>query len=200
VPLINPNGESLVHGLSMDARCLLYAGWRACKWRSASIPAGPSMIAQRDCAYGLARYAAIAQSCGLVPIVEPEVMLDGEQDIDQAMEAARRTSGLRPSSTWPTTRSCLRVSCSACHEHPGADRSYRRPREGCRLHLKTLRRRVTPCRARNHVPVWRPVRARVDALNPERDEPGTQPVVSCQAVRACAAEHPSEDVAGAPRK
>lgn len=31
-----------------------------------SIPAGPSIIAARDCAYGLARYAAIAQNAGLV--------------------------------------------------------------------------------------------------------------------------------------
>ena len=42
-------------------------GARFAKWRSVvSIPAGPSTIAVRDCAYGLARYAAIAQSQGLV--------------------------------------------------------------------------------------------------------------------------------------
>ena len=59
------------------------AGARFCKWRSVvSIAAGPSQIALRDCAYGLARYAAIAQNAGLVPIVEPEVLLDGEHDID----------------------------------------------------------------------------------------------------------------------
>lgn len=57
--------------------CLCYlsaAGARFAKWRSVvSIPHGPSTIAVRDCAYGLARYAAIAQNAGLVPIVEPEV-------------------------------------------------------------------------------------------------------------------------------
>lgn len=37
-------------------------GARFAKWRGVvSIPAGPSLIALRDCAYGLARYAAIAQ-------------------------------------------------------------------------------------------------------------------------------------------
>lgn len=42
-------------------------GARFAKWRSVvSIPAGPSTIAVRDCAYGLARYAAIAQNAGLV--------------------------------------------------------------------------------------------------------------------------------------
>ena len=40
-------------------------------------------MALTDCAYGLARYAAIAQSAGLVPIVEPEVLLDGDHDIDR---------------------------------------------------------------------------------------------------------------------
>jgi len=52
-------------------------------WCSSLIPAGPSQIALRDCAYGLARYAAIAQNSGLVPIVEPEVLLDGDQTIDR---------------------------------------------------------------------------------------------------------------------
>ena len=36
-------------------------------------PSPPLALSQRDCAYGLARYAAIAQNAGLVPIVEPEV-------------------------------------------------------------------------------------------------------------------------------
>lgn len=90
VPLANSNGESWCMGLDgLDKRCAEYykAGARFSKWRSVvSIPAGPSQIALRDCAYGLARYAAIAQHAGLVPIVEPEVMLDGEQDIDRAYE------------------------------------------------------------------------------------------------------------------
>jgi len=43
--------------------------------------------AVNEAAYGLARYAAISQSAGLVPIVEPEVLLDGEHDIDRTFEA-----------------------------------------------------------------------------------------------------------------
>jgi len=65
-------------------------GARFAKWRSTvNITAGPSMIAMRDCAYGLARYAAICQASGLVPIVEPEVLLDGEHDIDTTMQVAK---------------------------------------------------------------------------------------------------------------
>nr|AAC60574.1 fructosediphophate aldolase [Chlamydomonas reinhardtii]CAA49590.1 fructose-bisphosphate aldolase [Chlamydomonas reinhardtii] len=62
------------------------AGARFAKWRSVvSIPHGPSIMLPR-LAYGLARYAAIAQNAGLVPIVEPEVLLDGEHDIDRCLE------------------------------------------------------------------------------------------------------------------
>jgi fructose-bisphosphate aldolase class I len=88
----NSNNESWCMGLDgLDQRCAEYykAGARFAKWRSVvSIPSGPSMIAARDCAYGLARYAAIAQNAGLVPIVEPEILLDGEHDIDRTLEVA----------------------------------------------------------------------------------------------------------------
>lgn len=64
VPLPNSNGESWCQGLDgLAQRCTEYykQGARFAKWRSVvSIPAGPSTIALRDCAYGLARYAAIA--------------------------------------------------------------------------------------------------------------------------------------------
>lgn len=65
MPLTNSNGESWCQGLDgLAQRTAEYykAGARFAKWRSVvSIPSGPSDIAVRDCAYGLARYAAIAQ-------------------------------------------------------------------------------------------------------------------------------------------
>ena len=48
----------------------------------------PSEQAVRENAYGLARYAATCQENGLVPIVEPEIMMDGAHDIDVAQAAA----------------------------------------------------------------------------------------------------------------
>ena len=67
---------------------LILQGARFAKWRAVvSIPAGPSPHAVTEAAYGLARYAAISQNAGLVPIVEPEVMLDGEHDIERTFEA-----------------------------------------------------------------------------------------------------------------
>lgn len=87
VPMPGSNGESWCQGLDgLSERCAEYykQGARFAKWRSVvSIPNGPTPLALNDCAYGLARYAAIAQSAGLVPIVEPEVLLDGDHDIDR---------------------------------------------------------------------------------------------------------------------
>lgn len=72
-------------------------GARFTKWR-AVINVGPT-IPSDYCievnAHALARYAALAQEAGLVPIVEPEVMMDGSHDIDRCQEvtefALRRT-------------------------------------------------------------------------------------------------------------
>merc|ERR1712205_272170 len=91
-PLANSNGESWCQGLDglADRAAEYYKqGARFCKWRSVvSIPDGPSRVAVTDCAYGLARYAAICQNAGLVPIVEPEILLDGDHDIDRNFEVA----------------------------------------------------------------------------------------------------------------
>merc|ERR1712205_225783 len=91
-PLANSNGESWCQGLDglADRAAEYYKqGARFCKWRSVvSIPAGPSKIAVTDCAYGLARYAAICQNAGLVPIVEPEILLDGEHTLEETFEVA----------------------------------------------------------------------------------------------------------------
>jgi fructose-bisphosphate aldolase class I len=90
-PLANTN-ESWCQGLDdlADRAAAYYEqGARFCKWRSVvSIPDGPTRTAVTDCAYGLARYAAIVQNAGLVPIVEPEILLDGEHGIDETFEVA----------------------------------------------------------------------------------------------------------------
>lgn len=38
----------------------------------------------------LARYAAICQSNGLVPIVEPEILMDGDHDLERAVQVAEK--------------------------------------------------------------------------------------------------------------
>jgi len=81
------NGEVACQGLTdLDERCKKYyaAGARFAKWRAAyTIGAGkPSELVVREQAWGLARYAATCQANGLVPIVEPEVLMDGPHDIE----------------------------------------------------------------------------------------------------------------------
>merc|ERR1712154_410663 len=59
-------------------------GARFAKWRTAvriNVEKGlPSALAVKEAAWGLARYARICQEAGLVPIVEPEVLIDGDHD------------------------------------------------------------------------------------------------------------------------
>jgi len=67
------------------------AGARFAKWRTTVRVRDHSSIAVAEAAHGLARYASICQSSGLVPIIEPEILLDGEHDIDECLEAFEET-------------------------------------------------------------------------------------------------------------
>ncbi|KAK4347994.1 hypothetical protein RND71_034333 [Anisodus tanguticus] len=94
VPLAGSNDESWCQGLDgLASRSAAYyqQGARFAKWRTVvSIPNGPSALAVKEAAWGLARYAAISQDNGLVPIVEPEILLDGEHNIDRTFEVAQK--------------------------------------------------------------------------------------------------------------
>ena len=66
----------------------LEQGARFAKWR-AVIDIGlsiPSYAAVHANAHALARYAALCQAAEIVPIVEPEVLMDGDNDIDRCYE------------------------------------------------------------------------------------------------------------------
>ncbi|GFZ21522.1 aldolase superfamily protein [Actinidia rufa] len=90
VPLPGSNNESWCQGLDgLASRSAEYykQGARFAKWRTVvSIPCGPSALAVKEAAWGLARYAAISQDNGLVPIVEPEILLDGDHPIERTLE------------------------------------------------------------------------------------------------------------------
>jgi fructose-bisphosphate aldolase class I len=80
-------GESWCTGLQglAERAARYYArGARFAKWRAVlQITAAgcPSELAVRENAWGLARYARTVQEQGLVPIVEPEILMDGDHDI-----------------------------------------------------------------------------------------------------------------------
>ncbi|MHB1595191.1 MAG: class I fructose-bisphosphate aldolase [Streptosporangiaceae bacterium] len=79
-------GETITEGLDgLGPRLAEYAdlGATFAKWRAVLRigPGTPSPIAVRANAQALARYASACQEAGLVPIVEPEVLMDGEHSL-----------------------------------------------------------------------------------------------------------------------
>jgi fructose-bisphosphate aldolase class I len=93
--LPNCPGELVTAGLDKLAERLkkyYERGARFAKWR-AVIDIGmtmPSMTAISVNAHALARYAALCQAAQIVPIVEPEVLMDGDHDIDRCYEVTQR--------------------------------------------------------------------------------------------------------------
>ena len=81
------SGESWCTGLKgLAERAARYyeRGARFAKWRAVLQISGsgcPSELAVRENAWGLARYARTVQEQGLAPIVEPEILMDGDHDI-----------------------------------------------------------------------------------------------------------------------
>ena len=72
--------ERLVEYFKLGAR---FAKWRAVYNISEKYP---SELAIKSNAHALARYAALVQEAKMVPIVEPEVLMDGEHDINKCYE------------------------------------------------------------------------------------------------------------------
>src|ERR1700736_5492440 len=94
-PLPNCPGELVTVGLDKLAERLkkyYERGARFAKWR-AVIDIGqniPTMTAIPVNGHALARHAAVCQAAQIVPIVEPEVLMDGDHDIDRCYEVSQR--------------------------------------------------------------------------------------------------------------
>ena len=95
-PIENCPGETVTVGLDgLDERLKEYAemGAKFTKWRAVinigdGIPTDECINANMD---ALAQYAKCAQENGMVPIVEPEVLMDGEHSIDACYDATERS-------------------------------------------------------------------------------------------------------------
>lgn len=98
-------GELVTAGLDKLAERLkkyYERGARFAKWRAVidigpgtdgpgtGGPGIPTMTAIHVNAHALARYAALCQAAQIVPIVEPEVLMDGDHDIDRCYEVTQR--------------------------------------------------------------------------------------------------------------
>jgi fructose-bisphosphate aldolase class I len=95
-PLANAAGETITEGLDgLRGRLEEYRelGARFTKWRAViSIGAGiPSEYCLWTNAHALARFAALSEEAGLVPIVEPEVLMDGDHTIERSFDVTSRT-------------------------------------------------------------------------------------------------------------
>jgi fructose-bisphosphate aldolase class I len=97
-PLAGADGETITEGLDgLRERFEEYVGLgaRFAKWRAVisigdGAPRRPSEYAVWTNAHALARYAALSQEAGLVPIVEPEILMDGTHTIDESFHVTSR--------------------------------------------------------------------------------------------------------------
>lgn len=92
VPLAFAPGETVTEGLDgLRGRLGTYAAQGAvfAKWRAALVLAAhlPSDTAVDANSHALARYAALCQEAGIVPIVEPELLMQGDHGIERCAEA-----------------------------------------------------------------------------------------------------------------
>jgi len=95
VPLFCSEGEGTTQGLDdLDQRCAKYKkdGCDFAKWRCVLKigPNTPSYQAMVENANVLARYASICQKNGLVPIVEPEILPDGDHDLERCQKVTEQ--------------------------------------------------------------------------------------------------------------
>jgi len=97
--LVGFPGEKVTEGLDgLDKRLAEYRelGAKFAKWRAvvnigSHIPSGFCLLAN---AHALARYAALCQEAGVVPIVEPEVMMTGDHSIERCEDVTTDTLNL----------------------------------------------------------------------------------------------------------
>jgi fructose-bisphosphate aldolase class I len=95
-PLAGFPGELVTEGLDgLRERLNEYAklGAKFAKWRAVITISGDSpsgTCIEANC-HALARYAALCQEAGIVPMVEPEVLMDGAHDIDECYEVTEAT-------------------------------------------------------------------------------------------------------------
>lgn len=146
-PLPGAPGDLITYGLDgLAERLEAYKaqGARFAKWREvySITETNPTLLGLHANAEMLARYAAVCQGLGIVPIVEPEVLMDSNHDIDRCAEV---------------TENVLHSVFHALHEHhislehmilkpnmvvPGIDLRTADPEEVASETLKVLRRTV----------------------------------------------------------
>ena len=127
-PLTNFPKETITEGLDgLRERLAEYYGLgaRFAKWRAViDIADGiPSQFAIDANAHALARYAALCQEANIVPIVEPEVLMDGGHSIERCEEVTSATLSKVFAATAFTPYSSRRHDSETQHGHLGQEGS-----------------------------------------------------------------------------
>ena len=184
-------GEKVTEGLDgLRARLEEYVGLgaRFAKWRAViTIGEGiPSTACIRANAHALARYAALCQEAGLVPIVEPEVLMDADNTIERCYEVTAQTLHW----TFARARGHGRRPAGSAPQAEHGDLGQGLPGAGARGADRGADDRLLPPprpggRARDRLPLGRSVRGRGDG-EPECDQQGRRPVAALLLVRSCA--------------
>jgi fructose-bisphosphate aldolase, class I len=141
-------GETVTEGLdNLAKRCAEYVkmGAKFAKWRAVitigqGIPTSTCIAAN---AHALGRYAAICHAAGLVPIVEPEVLMDGDHTIDRCEEVTEWTLNAvydelyanRVTLEHSILKPSMVISGKDCHKQAGVDEVAERT-------VRTLKRTV----------------------------------------------------------
>src|SRR4051812_14645384 len=133
IPLV-AGGEKVTEGLDgLDKRMAEYfkLGARFAKWRAVitigdGIPSHTCIYAN---AHALARYAGACQAASIVPMIEPEVLLDGSHTIERCEEVTEATlratfaalAAYNVSSEHTILKASMVVSGNACSRQAGVD-------------------------------------------------------------------------------
>jgi fructose-bisphosphate aldolase class I len=145
-------GETWCSGLDgLYDKCVLHyaKGARFAKWRTAlridTEKGFPTDLAIDEAAHGLSRYARICQEAGLVPIVEPEILLDGTHTIEETAKVQERVITI----VYKKLQECgvllegtllkpsMTVAGVDCEERPT-------PQDVARLTVQTFQRSIPP--------------------------------------------------------
>jgi len=144
--------ETSTQGLDdLGKRCADYykAGARFAKWRAVIKISDtcPSELAIAENAHGLARYAAICQENGLVPIVEPEVLMDGTHTLRRCQEVTERVLAVvfkHLADNHIFLEGALLKPNMVTPGHESAEYATTAPQEIARATVVTLQRTVPP--------------------------------------------------------
>jgi len=146
-PLSGASGDLITRGLDgLGGRLQGYKeqGARFAKWREV-YPIGhhvPSRLGLQANAEVLARYAAVCQELGVVPIVEPEVLMDGDHDIARCAEVTEQVLHAVFAALQLHRVSLERMILKPNMVLPGKDCRRAAPYEVAEATLRVLRRAV----------------------------------------------------------